>query len=445
MADAVFISWSGNRGNLLAALLYNMIRSTLREHSVEAEVKFSPVSHEIGNAWREQLEEELATSKFGILLLDPGALRSFWVAFETGFLAANRARLFPLVLSESLSPVRGTPFESLQCAVFSVKGFEQLLNSLSGALGDFLETNAVTLLAQSMHAQAAVVWEEIQSNERGSGVQMLKEIKKIVEDYTEFGLVEDDVANQVIDLLSCSRRRVPEQETSLLEELSAIARLFQECGSPANGDFGDMATAWALKNLIIDAHQRLREVTHGKLSVRNRAPVREFWLNSVFGRARSTVWTTNVAKPGANMGGALDRNLLGAQGRAVERGVRITRLFVYDPEMSIEEAELRRSLIRRQIDLSIDVRVITRAEFRIKAVAENATRRIGSDDFMVIDDQYLYLTFPDENNDIEAILLNGRSHSREIEAARAFKEVLEAWADKITHDNLERFPSLLIG
>ncbi len=442
MADGVFISWAGSRGKVLAQHLYDALDETFHAYGLSADIKFSPVSQQIGSAWRQQLEDALQASKFGILLLDPAALRSFWVAFETGYFAANDARLFPLVLAESLDPVRGTLFESVQCAVLSPHDMEQLFRALSSAMADFLEESAIPPLAESCYTRLVDAWKDIQAVERETGDGLSAAFKRVIADYRGFALIDEASAKNFANLLGTSRMRFPMLQTSLFAELSAISALFDECISQENCDFGEMAATWALKNLIIDARERLRDVTHGRLSIRNRAPVREFWLNSVFGRATTSIWTTNVAKPGANMGGALDRNLLDAQDVAIKRGVSVTRLFVYSPEMGSDEAEHRRMLIRRQIDIGIDVRVITHADFRIKADAENATRRIGSDDFMIIDDEYLYLTFPDENDDIEAILLDGRRHFRNIEAARAFKTVLESWADVVTSENIERFPHL---
>lgn len=450
MSAAVFISWSGQRCESIARTFYQLIQDVFREIDRPVHIAFSPLSQTVGVDWRSQLEDNLAQCDFGLILLDPASLRSAWVAYEAGVLAGGvgRARegfrLFPLLLCESLQPVRGTPFESLHCAVLSPQGLEQLFEALFRVSSDTVPKSVVALLAKDGHERVARDWDHIRTEEARTGAGLALALKEMIQEYAAFQLIDDSTADQLGHLLSASRERLPKVDTSLARELAEIARLFHECGSSDNGEFGLLATQWAVRNLIIDAKQRLSEITLGRLPIRNRAPVREFWRDSVFGRARESVWTTNVAKPGANMGGAPDRQLLAAQEAAIQRdpSVRVTRLFVYDPGMSSEEAEQRRILMRRQIEIDINVLVITHADFRTKSDAENAYRRIGSDDFMIIDDQFLYLTIPDETDEIEATLLNGRQHLGKLEAARAFKDVLEAWADTVTTGNVDRFPNI---
>ena len=98
--------------------------------------------------------------------------------------------------------------------------------------------------------------------------------------------------------------------------------------------------------------------------------------------------------------------------------------------------------MRRQIEIGVDVRAITTQDFRTKSDAENARRRVGSDDFMVIDDEFVYLTKPDETDDIEATLFDGRQHHARLAAARAFRDVVNGWADQVTERNVDRFPEL---
>jgi hypothetical protein len=125
--------------------------------------------------------------------------------------------------------------------------------------------------------------------------------------------------------------------------------------------------------------------------------------------------------------------------------VTITRLFVYDPEMPAAEARERRRLMSLQIKAGIDVLVITEDQFLAHSNAENATKRIGSADFMIIDDVFVYLTFPNESDEIEAALLDGNSrrYLAELEAARGFRDLVGGWADQVTTANVAQFPGIL--
>lgn len=142
------------------------------------------------------------------------------------------------------------------------------------------------------------------------------------------------------------------------------------------------------------------------------------------------------------MGGSPDQQLLAAQEAAINRGVEVTRIFVYNPVMGSEETAQRRKLMRRQIEVGINVRAITEQDFRTKSDTYNAKKKIGSDDFMIIDDEFVYLTMPDETDDIEATLFDGQQHHARLAAAKLFRGVLDDWADVVTEANVDRFPEL---
>lgn len=266
---------------------------------------------------------------------------------------------------------------------------------------------------------------------------------RLLDQLAQAALIELDVsgpsgAGGVVNLAAGDITEDDARDASLVGELSEIARLYHEC--LGQGEFGQLAAEWALQHLIADTRQRLMEIVSGRLSVQNRAPVRDFWLHSVFGRAHTNIWTTNLGKPGANMGGIADPHMLEAQVEARSRGVNITRLFVYDPDMQEWEVLHRRTVMHKQLEAGVDVRAITTPEFVRRANAENATRRIGSADFMIIDDAYVYLTFPDVTDDIAASLLDGRQHAARLQAARSFRQVLDGCADRVTMESLGRFP-----
>lgn len=444
----LFVSWSGERGERLAGVLARVLQESFDTLGQDLSVTFSSTALQVGGDWRSQLHAHLAQADFGVALLEPAALHSPWVAFEAGFLTAggrrdqDLARLVPLLLCESLEPVKGTPFEALQCAVLSPTGFERFADGLLAAAGADTSRTRVKYLAESLHKGLAPTWQDIQSEGAQAHLALLTQLDGVLTDYARFGLTSLADSQQIRNLLAAAAiGEMEAHETSLASELSEIARLFREC--LGNGDFGRLAADWALKHLIVDTHVRLREIANGRLPVRNRAPVRDFWLNSVFGQATRSVWTTNFARPGGNMGGVPDPHLLAAQAAAHRGGVEITRLFVYEPEMSEREAEQRRRVMRGQVDIGIQVLVIAKSEFETKANAKNATKRIGSNDFMIIDDAFVYLTFPDESDEIEAALLNGRQHLPQLDAARAFKLVLEGYSDEVTVENVDHFPGIL--
>ena len=226
-----------------------------------------------------------------------------------------------------------------------------------------------------------------------------------------------------------------------MAELAFIADSFQRCREHAA--FGKLAAEWALEHLLLVARTKLSSITRGELALDNRDLVRDFWLHYVFARAEHSVWTTNFGKPGENIGGIADESLIGAQIAARERDVAITRLFVYDPGMSDLEADQRRRVMEEQIAQTIDVRVITTTDFRLRADEEKAEERIGGKDFMIIDDALVYVTHPNEAHDVSAVLYRSDAADVRVVAARSFKERLVRYSDQITEANLTKFPGLL--
>lgn len=443
----IFVSWSGARGQRVAAVLHRTLTEAFREAERPIEVVFSPLAQRVGGDWRLQLDSLLATCDIGVVVLDPRALKSPWVAYEAGALSARTGekpgiRLLAVLLNDSAGPLAGTPYDAFQCALLTKEGFERLFESLFIATGEPPARPMLVALAHRAYEHVASIWSEIRDGEAVSGSGLQEALADDIRRFRAFGLLASADAAAYTELSAVSRGQFTSVDTSLLREMGEIARLFGECAERSHGDFGPLAIEWAVKNLLLDSKEQLSEIGRGRLPVRNRAPVREFWLESIFGRVSTSVWTTNVATPGANMGGSPDRHLLEAQASAIRRGVAVTRVFVYNPSMSSDEAAQRRNLMRRQIEIGIDVRVITEQDFRTKSDAENARKRIGSDDFMVIDNEFVYLTTPDETDNIEATLFDGRQHHTRLAAARAFRDVVNGWADSVTERNVDRFPEL---
>ena len=447
---AVFVSWSGQRGERMGHVFARVLEETTAAMERPVQVSFSPLTVIVGRQWRPQLEEQLSQADFGVTIVEPDALRSLWLAYEAGFIEGGGGPtqrvppIFVFVLGDRPAKVSGTPFDTLQCAAPTQRALEQFARTIFAVPGVTTPPASVSLVAERLHAALATEWRVICDEENATRAGVLQSLNDVVDDYVTFGLLKQRHGDEVRHLLTATHPGMTTSRTgtSLARELSEITRLFHECQMTANEEFGTLATEWAINHLIVYAREQLGDIANGKLPVKNRAPVRKFWMDAVFGRASENVWTTNVAKPEVTMGGGSAKNLLQAQGSACRRGVGITRLFVYDPDMSDEEAEQRRGLMRRQVDVGISVKVITTADFRTRADEQNAISRIGSDDFMIIDDAFVYLTFPAASDEISAELVNGHRHSATLEAAQSFRDVLDDWSDDVTRENVDEFPNL---
>jgi hypothetical protein len=405
----------------------------------------------VGGVFHEQIREELTRAELGVVVLDPYALRSTWLAFETGFVSAKapsdtRPKLFPLVLVPDPSLLVKTPFGLLNCAGFTPAGLKRLFQGILDALPPSPDARPMmigdlTTAAEGCFAEISHALDAVNSSAKGSLSGLLSLIETVATEHADFGLVPQHTATELAHLLRASRSEYLEgvHATTVWLELSEIARHFAECSAPDTGRFGEIASEWALRHLIRDARLRLRSITQGELSFFHHPVVRDFWRSSVFGKAQQSIWTTYIDKPGYTMGGEHKRPLLDAQKAAVDAGVVVTRVFVHPTAMGQAEILERRSLMRAQLDAGVRVLVLTEADFSRNTGAHDWVAAIGSPDFMIIDDCMLYLSYPREDGKVEAALIDGRLQPERLEAARRFKLELESCATEITADTIDRF------
>jgi hypothetical protein len=143
----VFISANAPRGEVVARALRDSISGAFRQLGGRADFWLWTTDQRIGTDWRERLLAQIDISDFGMVVLDPGALRSSWVAFEAGLIASTsertaEARLFPFLLADSAELLKGSPFEAFECALLTPEGVTKLLAAVLGA-GDLGTSDAV--------------------------------------------------------------------------------------------------------------------------------------------------------------------------------------------------------------------------------------------------------------------------------------------------------------
>ncbi len=451
----VVISWAGGNGKKLGNRFYQILKSTTRDLDVAVEAMYSPINMPIGEQWRSTLRDILRDADFGVILLEPGALTSLWVAYEAGFLdggsdhGSSEPATHPFVFASDVAAVANTPFDSLQCIPTTREHIQEFCRTiLNHAAGGAAVQEHIETLTDALHSQLADTWAGIRANESATRQQLQQSLSTVVSWYADFGLIDLKTAVDVKNLLAVLRQDLPESNTgtTVARELAEIAKFFTtfadaaQASGRADIEFSALATDWALNHLVVYAHEQLARIAQGRLPVKNRAPVRDFWQRNVFGRATHKIWTTNVGKPGDTMGSNATDSLLTPQKKAIERGVQITRIFVYDTEISDDEARKRRLVMRQQLDAGIAVRTISDKNFKAKADSENAESNIGSTDFMVIDDKHVYLTYPADNDEISAEYVNGSRHSRVLAAALAFRHVIDDWSFAVTKQNVDEFP-----
>ncbi len=79
----VFISWSGERGRHVASALRSWLGDAV--HMVEPWLSSEDIDP--GTRWNDELSQQLAETRFGIVCLTPESAKAPWVLFEAGALA----------------------------------------------------------------------------------------------------------------------------------------------------------------------------------------------------------------------------------------------------------------------------------------------------------------------------------------------------------------------
>lgn len=124
----IFISWSGERSQLLAQALRDWLPLVL--HYVKPWLSEADVS--AGDRWAQAVAKELEASNFGVICVTPENLRSPWVLFEAGALAKSMqgAKVIPVLFSLEFSDISG-PLAQFQAKKFERGGLAEVIHSMN--------------------------------------------------------------------------------------------------------------------------------------------------------------------------------------------------------------------------------------------------------------------------------------------------------------------------
>jgi TIR domain-containing protein len=124
----VFISWSGDRSQLLAQALRDWLPMVL--HYVEPWLSQSDI--EAGERWANEVAKELESSKFGIICITRENIASPWILFEAGALAKfmQEGRVIPLLLDVEFKDIAG-PLAQFQAKKVEKAGLGDVVNSIN--------------------------------------------------------------------------------------------------------------------------------------------------------------------------------------------------------------------------------------------------------------------------------------------------------------------------
>ncbi len=159
----------------------------------------------------------------------------------------------------------------------------------------------------------------------------------------------------------------------------------------------EWALFWLTKaeQSIINMNNRMKALSEKNMLVYDSTvEARPFWID-IIDTVKKSIRTTNILSQNS-IGKLLNTELLIKQKNVIENGVKIHRVFVYDPNNHDEVAELV-STLSTQLLCKINVYVIEKDIFKSDSVRRGYN--LGkAEDFMIIDDKYVYETIHDDKS-----------------------------------------------
>jgi hypothetical protein len=222
----VFIGWSKPRSKAVAAALRAWLPNVIQR----VEPFMSDLDIPSGERWGAFLDEKLRVADFGIICLTPENLKSSFVLFESGALAALKGRLVCPYLFDLKNTDVEAPLSFFQSRQSDENGTLQLLSTIN-ELGGGLDG---AMLEKTFKRW----WEELED-----------EFKKIEAPSEEPPTrpLEDKVEEILTLVRAISRQRRPLRSTAQLElwRRAMAERTASETGQPESYDPEPLATGLA--------------------------------------------------------------------------------------------------------------------------------------------------------------------------------------------------------
>jgi len=129
----LFISWSGKQSHAVAKALHEWITLVIPS----AKPWVSGLDIPVGARWFNEVMEQLETTDFCIICLTPDNMRSPWLYFEAGAIAARHkeAKVCGFLTGVNPSQISG-PIAQFQCAQSDADGVWSLVKEISRSVAD---------------------------------------------------------------------------------------------------------------------------------------------------------------------------------------------------------------------------------------------------------------------------------------------------------------------
>lgn len=436
---SIFISWSGektgkNIGELLKLRLIDWLGLN------DDDCYMSNRDMRAGD-WRANLRAEVQRAEVGIVVLTREARHSEWIRWEVGGIEVNTKSIKNAGDARHLSPIFPILFGAAKKEDFSggVFSFQQFFNFTRDEITRLLlevKTNLnINISNASLRTSIDTSW-----------AATLEQINEILNEAHEVDEIQVEgvfqKAQATLRGAISARGTDPEviegvlsslENDDLARQIAEITRTYYQCREQ-----GRQSVIWKqiwaehTWNSIMRTAESLRKAQDGEITLSSEE-AGIFWRRTIMQSVSKSIWTTNLGGHGRRT----DSSLNAAQEKAIGRKVTIQRLFVYN-EMNEEEINGLRPVMNAQLEIGIQVHVLPRNLF--DEYARTEIPYIGSPDFMLIDDEIVYVTNL-AGKDILGVTL--KDNPGILKRVRELKSELMSAASRVTMENINDFPNFL--
>jgi hypothetical protein len=130
----LLLTWSGTASHEIATFFRDWLPKVVP--GVKPWISSQDIAK--GKRWADELTAQMSRTNLSITLITPENLRSPWVYYEVGFIAAklDEARVCPLLIGVESAQVRDTPLGQYQWTEANRDDVLKLIKDINGVLGD---------------------------------------------------------------------------------------------------------------------------------------------------------------------------------------------------------------------------------------------------------------------------------------------------------------------
>lgn len=179
----VFLSWSGQKSNLVAHALRHWLPTVLQA----ARPYYSPDDIGKGMRWSAEVANELQQAEVGILCVTRENLVAPWLMFEAGALAKSldRSRVVPLLLGVEPADLSG-PLAQFQASRFDMADVRRVIAVVNTQLGESgLEESVLDRVFEKWWPDLELKVEKIMSSQGVQPDKVLRSDRALLEEVLE--------------------------------------------------------------------------------------------------------------------------------------------------------------------------------------------------------------------------------------------------------------------